>query len=488
MGNSQHLPRTAESRLFLILMDAVVISLILLSGTGCGGGSSVSQQSLPSPSSISLVSVVCAPSSVAPSATSQCNASVKGTGSFSSTVTWTASGGALGASGLFTAPASSGTVTVTATSTQDRTKSGKAAVTVQSLPSTITSVAVTCAPSNVGVNATSQCTAAVQGTGSFSSAVTWSSSAGTVTATGLFTAPASPATATVTATSPQDATQSGTASVTVQLMTPQSKHVVLVMEENQGYSTVVGNTTDWPSLNDLISHGALATNYYANSHPSIGNYFMLTTGQLLTTDDNSTTVWNVDNIARRMLSSGVTFRIYAEGITQGYVGGNTGLYLIRHNPFAMLSDVADNPQLASECIWPFTQFASDLVAGTLPEFSYIVPDIDDDAHNGTPQQADTWLQANMITPLSGSSAFASGGDGILIVDFDEAADSDTTNGGGRVAPVFWGPNVKSGYTQASSTVYQNQSMLLTVMQALQLSNPPGAAATAPAMSEFFVQK
>ncbi len=38
---------------------------------------------------------------------------------------------------------------------------------------------------------------------------------------------------------------------------------------------------------------------------------------------------------------GVTFRIYAEGITQGYVGGDTGLYLIRHNPFAMLSDVAE---------------------------------------------------------------------------------------------------------------------------------------------------
>jgi acid phosphatase len=271
-------------------------------------------------------------------------------------------------------------------------------------------------------------------------------------------------------------------------MTPQSKHVVMVMEENQSYATVVGNTTDWPNLNSLINHGALATKYYANSHPSIGNYFMLTTGQLLTTDDSSTTVWTVDNIARRMLSTGATFRIYAEGITQGYVGGDTGLYLIRHNPFAMLSDVANNAQVASETIWPFTQFAADLAAGTLPEFSFIVPDIDDDAHNGTPQQADTWLQANVVTPLSGSSAFASAGDGVLIVDFDEALDSDTTNGGGRVAAVFWGPTVKSGYTQTSSTAYQHQSMLLTVMQALQLPNPPGAAASAPSMSEFFVQK
>jgi acid phosphatase len=215
---------------------------------------------------------------------------------------------------------------------------------------------------------------------------------------------------------------------------------------------------------------------------------MLTTGQLLTTDDSSTTVWNVDNIARRMLAAGVPFRVYAEGITQGYVGGNTGLYLIRHNPFAMLSDVASSPQVANEVIWPFSQFAIDVANGTLPEFSYIVPDVNDDAHNGTPQQADTWLQANVVTPLSGNSAFQPGGDGVLIVDFDEAEDSDTTYGGGHVSPVLWGPNVLVGYTQTSATIYQHQSMLRAMMEALSLTNPPGAAATAPSMSEFFVQK
>ena len=462
MGNSQNLFRAAALSLSLL------ISILLISATGCGGGSSGSQTS----SAISAVSVACTPLSVALSATSQCNATVQGLGSFSSAVTWSASAGTISSTGLFTAPASSGMVTITATSIQNTTKFGTATLTVQSASSTITSIAVACTPSTVGVNATSQCDATVQGTGSFSSAVTWTTSAGAVNATGLFAAPASPASATVTATSTEDTTKSGTATLTVQLMTSQSKHVVMVMEENQSYSTVVGNTTDWPNLNNLITHGALATNYYANSHPSIGNYFMLTTGQLLTTDDSSTTVWTVDNIARRMLASGVTFRIYAEGITQGYVGGDTGLYLIRHNPFAMLSDVANNAQVASETIWPFTQFAADLAAGTLPEFSFIVPNIDDDAHNGTPQQADTWLQTNVVTPLSGSSAFASAGDGILIVDFDEALDSDTTNGGGRVAAVFWGPTVKSGYTQTSSTVYQHQSMLLTVMQALQLPDPP----------------
>jgi acid phosphatase len=266
---------------------------------------------------------------------------------------------------------------------------------------------------------------------------------------------------------------------------PHSKHVVIVMEENQSYSTVVGNTTSWPNLNALIGKGALATHYYSNSHPSIGDYFMLTTGQLLTTNDNSRTVWNVDSIARRMRSAGMTFRIYAEGIPRGYVGGNTGLYLIRHNPFAMLSDIADNKAVADYHIFPFTQFATDVANGTLPEYSYIVPNIDDDAHNGTPHAADAWLQKNVVGRLSAHSSFETGGDGFLVVSFDEAAGSDTTHGGGHVAAVMWGPIVKAGYKQTSSTVYQHQSLLRTEMQLLGLSTPPAAAASAPVMSEFF---
>lgn len=212
---------------------------------------------------------------------------------------------------------------------------------------------------------------------------------------------------------------------------------------------------------------------------------MLTTGQLLTTNDNSTKVWNVANIARRMLAEHLSFRIYAEGIKQGHLGGNTGLYLIRHNPFAMLSDIADSKTVADTHIFPFTQFAIDLANGNVPEYSYIIPDIEDDAHNGTPHAADAWLQKNVVDQLSRHASFETGGDGILIVDFDEAADSDSTHGGGHIAVVMWGPIVKAGYKQTSSTLYQHQSMLRTEMELLGLSSPPGAAVTAPVMSEFF---
>jgi phosphatidylinositol-3-phosphatase len=268
---------------------------------------------------------------------------------------------------------------------------------------------------------------------------------------------------------------------------PQSSHVVMVMEENHSYNAVVGSA-NWPHLNHLISQGALPANYYANVHPSMGNYLMLVTGHVLTTNDGSTKIWNVDNLARRMLDAGETFRVYAQDIPRGYLGRKRGAYVSIINPFVRLSDVADNPGVANQCIWPFTQFASDLNSNALPDFSYVLPDLNNDAHNGSSQKADAWLETNVIVPLSSGPAFQPGGDGILIVLFDESVDTDTTHGGGHIAPVFWGPNVKVGYTQKSTTRYQHQSMLRTVLQALQLSDNLGAASAAPSMGEFFVQK
>src|SRR5207247_1201802 len=80
-------------------------------------------------------------------------------------------------------------------------------------------------------------------------------------------------------------------------------HLVIVVEENSDYSDVIGNTT-MPYLNGLAQQYALATQYYADTHPSIGNYFELATGQILTNDDGSSTIENVDNIVRELVAAG----------------------------------------------------------------------------------------------------------------------------------------------------------------------------------------
>src|SRR5439155_1111288 len=61
----------------------------------------------------------------------------------------------------------------------------------------------------------------------------------------------------------------------------QVRHVFIVVEENHGYSSVLGNP-DMTYLNGLATTYAFAKGYYANTHPSIGNYFMLTAGQIIT--------------------------------------------------------------------------------------------------------------------------------------------------------------------------------------------------------------
>src|SRR5215813_12009293 len=93
--------------------------------------------------------------------------------------------------------------------------------------SAITSVTVTPSTVSVVVGQTQQLAADVRGTGTFSHAVTWAvnnvtggnATVGTISATGLYTAPAtipSPNPVTVTAVSVADSTKSGTARVMVQ--------------------------------------------------------------------------------------------------------------------------------------------------------------------------------------------------------------------------------------------------------------------------------
>ena len=261
---------------------------------------------------------------------------------------------------------------------------------------------------------------------------------------------------------------------------PQFGHVFLVVEENHNYSDIIGNAA-MPYLNSLATQYGLATQYYANTHPSIGNYFMMTTGQLVTTNDSFTGTVSVDNIVHQLIAAGKTWKAYTESIpSAGYVGGDVYPYAKRHNPFAYLTDVLNSSAQTSNLV-PFTQFGADLAASQLPNFSYLLPNLLDDAHDGPLQAADAWLQQN-LGPLISSSTFKT--DGLLIITFDEADGSvDSTNGGGRVATLIISSKAKPGYQ--STTLYQHQSTLRLILHALGITTYPGAASNAPEMAEFF---
>lgn len=272
---------------------------------------------------------------------------------------------------------------------------------------------------------------------------------------------------------------------------PASKHVVILMLENHSYSQVIGNSNA-PYLNSLANTYGLATNYDANSHYSIPNYFWVTTGAYVTTSDGTKTIFNVDNVTRYLLAAGMTWKAYEESIPYaGYTGPTVEPYERNHDPFSYLSDVVNSSQKMN--IVPFTQLATDLANNQLPNYSFITPNGSHDGHNSNLTVVDNWLKTN-LAPLLQSPIFQPGGDGLLIITVDESLDSDCAPlatcpklpenlGGGHVATIVIGPNVTPG--TKSSTFYQHPSTLRTMLTALGISGGPGASASAPVMADFF---
>jgi phosphatidylinositol-3-phosphatase len=270
---------------------------------------------------------------------------------------------------------------------------------------------------------------------------------------------------------------------------PAADHVFLVVLENHAFTQVIGSPF-MPYLNSLAAQHSLATNYFANTHPSIGNYFMLTTGNIETNNDAFTGTVSSDSILRAFAAAGKTWKAYMESLpSAGYTGGDVYPYFKHHNPFAYMTDVLGSSAESANLV-PFAQLSSDMNAGALPNFAFIAPNAEDDAHDCPTggsvcldtdklAAADNWLKNN-IDPLIKSPALANS---VFIIVFDESLDVDLVNGGGKVAWAMAGSHVKSAFK--STTLYQHQSTLRLVMDLLRVTDHPGNSATAPTMQEFF---
>ena len=225
-------------------------------GTGGGGGGNNVTVSL----NISSVTV-------APSGTQQFTATV--TGTTNTAVTWqvnqvaggSSQNGTITSSGLYTAPntTSTLTVTVTAISAADSTKSASATVTVSSTQTGGVSITISPTTATLNSGGTQQFTATV--TGATDTSVQWqvnqvtggTATIGTISSTGLYTAPTVSATTTVavTAVANADNTKSATASVTIN---PQSSgpgnlsainHIIFVADENRSFDSYFGKLNEY---------------------------------------------------------------------------------------------------------------------------------------------------------------------------------------------------------------------------------------------------
>ncbi len=210
---------------------------------------------------------------------------------------------------------------------------------------------------------------------------------------------------------------------------PLPAHVVVVIEENHGYSQIIGSPQA-PYINTLASEGALFTNSHAITHPSEPNYLALFSGSTQgITDDSCPHSFSAVNLGSELIAAKKTFTGYAEGLpSTGSTVCTSGEYARKHAPWTDFSNApsADNK--------PFSSFPTNF--SSLPTISWVVPDLLDDMHDGTIQQADSWLQ----THLQAYATWAKTHNSLLIVTWDE--DQGTT--ANQIATIFVGPMVKPG--------------------------------------------
>ena len=274
---------------------------------------------------------------------------------------------------------------------------------------------------------------------------------------------------------------------------PRSSHVWIITEENHSYETIVGNTS-MPYYNQLIQKYGLATQFYANQHSSLPALMWFVAGAPVELNNDTTSCNHThDNVVRELLSRGYTWKTYQENLPyagyQGLKSGDTNAYYRRHNPLIDFSDVCPGTGQDKKSV-PYSQLATDIAYNETPNFAYVTPDGDEDAHDGSLAAADQWLESHLPAILA-LPEFAPGGDGLLFIVWDEGTLStdnrcsatDSTGCGGRTANLVIGPQIKSGYK--STITYHNQNVLKTICAAMGLSPCPGAAATATPMADFF---
>ncbi len=240
-------------------------------------------------------------------------------------------------------------------------------------------------------------------------------------------------------------------------------HVVVVTEENHSYSDIVGDTGSAPYLNSLASQGALLTSSFAVTHPSEPNYLALFSGSThgLSADTCPVDAGSAANLGSELLAAGDTFKGYSEGLPKtGSTVCASGEYARKHSPWIDFGNVPSSDSL------PFSSFPRDY--HRLPTVSFVTPNLDHDMHDGTVEQADSWLRDN----LSAYAAWAKTHNSLLIVTWDEDDHSENN----RIPTLFVGADVKPGRYGERANHY---NVLATLERLYGLPRAGASASAAP---------
>jgi Phosphoesterase family len=249
---------------------------------------------------------------------------------------------------------------------------------------------------------------------------------------------------------------------------PALNHVFLIMEENNGFTDVIGNPAA-PNLNYLASTFGLETNYFGVSQfSSEPNYVGLLGGSQFSNVESDDAYWKntVDgpSLISQMDHAGVSWKAYLQSLPHPNYEGicypekcngapdSDPLYVSKHDGIQNFTTSWNTADWERQV--PIGQLSGDLSSGTVPQFSYIVPDECHDMHGdppycldsgnvGDPQNqhlvsvGDAYL-GHLVSEITNASFWAAGNNAI-IVTFDEGDDTagccDANPGAGHVATI-----------------------------------------------------
>jgi phosphatidylinositol-3-phosphatase len=267
---------------------------------------------------------------------------------------------------------------------------------------------------------------------------------------------------------------------------PVADQVLLIWEENHGYSSIIGNPAA-PELNRVAAKCGLATQYDALTHPSLPNYMEMTSGRSFTSwpwtgdcDPQAACTTSAGSIFSELVLAKKQWRSYVESMGSDCGLASYGEYAAKHNPAAYYTPIRRTCEAWDQ---PMGTTAGGnmhraLLSGPSAALTTVTPDLLDDMHDGTVAEADGWL-TGWLPQILASPAYRSGHLAVFIA-WDEG-------GGGGNAPSHVPLIVMSASTPPgtrSGVPLDDFSVLRTICQLTGVASPGQAASAATLAGPF----
>lgn len=186
--------------------------------------------------------------------------------------------------------------------------------------------------------------------------------------------------------------------------------IFILQFENTGFRTTMANA----KFANLTTKGKLFTHYYAVYHPSQPNYFAAAAATHYGNATNLMVNLTGRSIADLMDENGVSWKTYQEDYPGNcFTGEVHRKYVRKHNPFISFVSIHSN---ATRCarIVNSDELDIDLERGTLPQYSFYTPNMDNDGHDTNIDFGGEYL-ARFITPRLSKFPPKT----LIVVTFDE---------------------------------------------------------------------